>query len=268
MERELLFILPMKPSEFFPPLRLFPAILLLLACPLGSTRSQDIYPLAIQAKTTWDLPKKKVTSLTEFFSLLPEMEIHGVGKRMLMAKVVSAQVAAKGDATIRFQFVQEEFPMFLPSRAGTVLEIPLRGMGNPFVAGQTWSLFFNKDGELVRLQHDSIMTHYRKRKGGLVEVRVHDGKGHGAQFVPTTVMPPEAEFEDGFFGYIDIFREAGMVAGGDAVGGPGVLELESIVLPDAEPILVNGLEPDTAPWIEIRAGGMGAAIPASQRYAY
>lgn len=229
---------------------------------------QDVYPITVNARTTWELPKKKVTSLTEFFALLPEMEIPGVGKRMLMGTVISAEIAENGDGKIQFQFVREEFPMFLPSRASTLLEIPLRGMGNPFVVGQTWSLFFNEEGDLVRLQHDSIMTHYRKRNGGLIEVRVHDGKGHTAEFVPTTVMPPEAEYEDGYFGYLDLFREAGMVAGGDAVGGPGALELESIVLPDAEPTLVDGLAIDNAPWVEIRAGGMSQAIPASQRFAY
>ena len=146
------------------------------------------------------------------------------------------------------------------------LSLPLRDLGPPFVPGQSWTICFDGRGEIVQLQIEGTITHYRRRADGLVQVRFRDLEGRGVEILPTTLMAPEGEWEGGFFAYLGLFRKAGLVAGYSAVGGPSSVELESIRLPDLEGRR-DGLLPDPAPWRAIDEG-LRTAIPGHQRFAY
>src|SRR5690606_12077336 len=134
-----------------------------------------------------------------------------------------------------------------PSRRETRLSLPIAETGNPFVEGQTWTLSFDRKGEVAHLQTEGVVTHYRRRSDGLVEIRFEDEAERRIEAIPTTLLAPEAEWKNGFFSYLSLFRVAGMVAGYDAVGGPGSVELESIDLPALEAGR-DRLRPEAAPW--------------------
>ena len=218
--------------------------------------------------TRWEAPNRKITSLDEFFSTIPETTIGKSWVRRMAFGVVSA-IKSDGDnrtlATFDLEILPDAPPV--PSRSKVLLSMPLQDMGQPFAVGQAWTLYFDGAGQIVHLQTEGIVTHYRRRKDGFVQVRLRDAEGRFVEVLPTTLMPPEALMEDGFFSYLGLFREAGLVLGYDAVGGPSSLELESISLPSLEGRR-DGLFPDPSPWNGITDGGMGDLIPKAQRFAY
>ncbi len=244
--------------------------LALLSPPVAYPQDEGDIPanFPVAAVTRWEAPTRKITNLEEFFSTIPETEIQPGSMRRMAFGVVAAVAPENGDRTVasfRLEVDPEAPP--LPTRREVSLSLPLRDMGQPFAAGQSWTLYFDGAGRIVHLQTEGTLTHYRRRADGFVQIRLQDAGGRVVEVLPTTLMPPEGAVEGGFFSYLGLFREAGLVAGYDAVGGPSSLELESISLPALE-ARRDGLLPDPAPWNAIGDGGIGGAIPAGQRFAY
>lgn len=236
----------------------------------GLAQEEEKIPagFTVVESTRWEAPTRKITNLDEFFSTIPETTMGRSWVRRMAFGVVHA-VKSDGEdrtlATFKLEILPDAPPV--PSRSKVSLSLPLQDMGQPFVVGQAWTLYFDEGGRIVHLQTEGIVTHYRRRKDGFVQVRLRDGEGRFVEVLPTTLMPPESVMEDGFFSYLGLFREAGLVLGYDAVGGPSSLELESISLPALEGRR-DGLFPDPSPWKGVTDGGMGDLIPKAQRFAY
>lgn len=235
---------------------------------VAEVRAQEPVTIPIAEKSIWKVPETKIVSLGQFFDTMMKIEpASNGGKREVEGRVIQIQ---KQDqmATVDFALREQEFSQIIPEKNRTTLIIPMTDMGLPFTEGQKWLLYFDAKGEIARLQMNGTMTEYRKRKDGLVEVRVVDDEGLVMQAIPTTVMAPERDQRDGFYSNVDLFRGAGMIAGTDNVGGAGALELESLALLPIKVPRLNGIVADDTPWKPLLDGGMADAIELHQLFAY
>src|SRR5690606_21253673 len=131
---------------------------------------------------------RKITSLEEFFSTFPEVENAERMRRETVAVVKEEKELGRTRAEVRSELARDDGAVMLASRRETSLSLSIVETGNPFVEGQTWTLSFDRKGEVAHLQTEGVVTHYRRRSDGLVEIRFEDEAGRRIEAIPTTLM--------------------------------------------------------------------------------